>query len=139
MALLADMIHQSEITNTLHYTVENHCHARFHHEKQRLYADARNLLDSLRYDAWLMDVYTLNSPHNLIHWLLTSEGLADSKSAEFLVKYLLILGFHASHAPDLRFYALEQIDALEADEEQDVSTLSARSLYQPVAHNGYFM
>lgn len=133
MALLANLIHQSEITDTLNYTVENHCNARFHHEKQRLYADARNLLDSLQYDAWLMDVYTLNSPHNLIHWLLTSDG------AEFLIKYLLILGFNASHALDLRVYALEQIDALEAESEQYISTLSARSLYHPVAHNGYFM
>ncbi len=121
-------------SDSLRRVIESHCGANLTTDQRRLYAAARALLDGPQYLVWLDEVFAIGDPGALMDWLVSSSG------ADFLVKYLLITGFYASHAPDLRDYAMGKIKTLEKDLKQEAAAILCRPfLYMDVAHTGYLM
>ena len=114
-------------------TVETICGARFLHQKLRLLADARELLDGPSFDAWLHDLFVLDGEGPVMDWLAESVP----EPSVFLARYLLYLGFYASRAMDLREYAETMLDDLEA---RTLAAISSPSpLYHLVAQDGLLM
>lgn len=114
-------------------TVETICGARFLHQKLRLLADARELLDGPAFDAWLHDLFVLDGEDRVMDWLAESVP----EPAVFLAKSLLQWGFYASDATDLREYADTVLEDLEA---QTLAAIQSPSpLYHLVAHDGLLM
>ena len=113
-------------------TVETICGARFLHQKLRLLADARELLDGPAFDAWLHDLFVLDEDR-VMDWLAESVP----EPAVFLAKSLLQWGFYASDATDLREYADTVLEDLEA---RTLAAIQSPSpLYHLVAHDGLLM
>lgn len=112
--------------------VENACNARFVHQKLRLYAETRGLLEGPAFFPLLYELFE-REDDAVPDWL--AQSLPEP--AVFLAKYLLVLGFYASRATDLRALADAVLDSLEA---QALAAIpSSASLYHSTAQPGPFM